>query len=64
MISNNHFKILGVNANEDIETIKIAFKRLASKYHPDKNHNNSEYTELFQKIKNAYEEILEYKNNG
>ena len=63
MISNNHYKVLGVNANEDTETIKIAFKRLASKYHPDKNHNNSEYTELFNKIKNAYEEIMEYKND-
>ena len=64
MISNNHYKVLGVKANEDTETIKIAFKRLASKYHPDKNRNNSEYTELFYKIKNAYEEIMEYKNNG
>jgi molecular chaperone DnaJ len=64
MISNNHYKVLGVNANEDAETIKIAFKRLASKYHPDKNHNNSEYTKLFYKIKNAYDEIMEYKNNG
>lgn len=64
MISNNNYKILGVHANEDIETIKIAFKRLASKYHPDKNHNNSEHTKLFYKIKNAYEEILEQKNNG
>ena len=64
MISNNHYKVLGVNANEDTENIKIAFKRLASKYHPDKNLNNSEYTELFYKIKNDYEEIMEYKNNG
>ena len=63
MISNNHYKVLGVNANEDTETIKIAFKRLASKYHPDKNHNNSEYTELFHKIKNAYDEIMEYNND-
>ena len=64
MISNNHYKVLGINQNEDTETIKIAFKRLASKYHPDKNRNNSECKELFYKIKNAYEEIMEYKNNG
>ena len=62
-MSNNNYKILGVNVNEDTESIKIAFKRLASKYHPDKNHNNSEYTKLFHKIKNAYDEIMEYKNN-
>ena len=64
MISNNEYKILGVNADDDCAVIKLAFKKLASKYHPDKNNDCTESIKRFVKIKSAYENIMESKKNG
>ena len=35
MITNNDYRILGVNVNDDMSVIKAAYRRLASKYHPE-----------------------------
>tara|TARA_Y200000002_G_scaffold265557_1_gene220614 strand:- start:2633 stop:2827 length:195 start_codon:yes stop_codon:yes gene_type:complete len=64
MINNNYFKTLGVSPEEDLDIIKKAFKRLASKYHPDKNQDSIESQRIFIKVKTAYEKIMELKKNG
>ena len=64
MINSNYIKTLGVSPDEDLYIIKKAFKRLASKYHPDKNHNSSDAHRIFIKVKTAYEKIIEYRKNG
>ena len=63
MISKNEYKILGVNVNDYSSVIKLAFKKLASKYHPDKNKDSTESYRIFVKIKSAYENIMESKKN-
>ena len=63
MIRDNEYKILGVSASDDMSDIKVAFRKLASKYHPDKNNDSDESNKIFIKIKSAYEQIRNYKEN-
>ena len=63
MIRDNEYKILGVSASDDMSDIKVAFRKLASKYHPDKNNDSDESNKIIIKIKSAYEQIRNYKEN-
>lgn len=58
----DYYKILGVNKNASEDEIKMAYKKLAMKYHPDRNPNDSNCEEKFKEIKNAYESLIN-KNN-
>ena len=62
----DYYNILGVNKSSNKEEIKTAYKKLALKYHPDKNIDNKEQAEnKFKKISEAYEVLSddEKKNN-
>ena len=52
----DYYNILGVNKSSNKEEIKTAYKKLALKYHPDKNIDNKEQAEnKFKEISEAYE---------
>jgi DnaJ-class molecular chaperone len=52
---NDYYKILGVNKEATDAEIKKAYRKLALKWHPDKNPNNrQEAEEKFKKINEAY----------
>ncbi len=62
----DYYNILGVNKSSNKEEIKTAYKKLALKYHPDKNIDNKEEAEnKFKEISEAYEILSddEKKNN-
>jgi len=51
----DYYKILGVDRNASLEEIKKAYRKLAQKYHPDRNPGNKEAEEKFKEINEAYE---------
>ena len=53
-MAEDYYKTLGINKNVSIEDIKKAYRKLALKYHPDKNPNDKKAEEKFKKISEAY----------
>jgi molecular chaperone DnaJ len=51
----DYYEVLGVSRNASDDEIKKAYRRLAMKYHPDRNQGNKESEETFKLIKEAYE---------
>ncbi len=51
----DYYKILGVSKTATAEEIKKAFRKLAVKYHPDKNPGNKQMEEKFKEINEANE---------
>lgn len=51
----DYYEILGVERGADSETIKKAYRKLALKYHPDRNGGDSEAEEKFKEATEAYE---------
>lgn len=51
----DYFSILGVSKISTAQEIKRSFRRLAMKYHPDKNPGNVEVEEKFRLITEAYQ---------
>ena len=55
MAKGDYYEILGVSKNASDNDIKKSYRRLAVKYHPDKNPGNKEAEEHFKEINEAYE---------
>ena len=54
------YKILELPATATIAQIKANFRRLAKKWHPDRNNaNKTQAEQMFVKINRAYETILD-----
>ncbi|WP_373478728.1 DnaJ C-terminal domain-containing protein [Geminocystis sp.] len=51
----DYYSVLGVNKSSTSEEIKKAFRKLAVKYHPDRNPDNKASEEKFKEISEAYE---------
>ena len=55
MAKRDFYEILGVAKNSSEEEIKKSYRKLAMKYHPDRNPDSKESEEKFKEVKEAYE---------
>jgi len=54
-MAKDYYQILGLDRNASTEDVKKAYRKLAIKYHPDKNPGDKEAEEKFKEISEAYE---------
>jgi molecular chaperone DnaJ len=57
MVKEDYYNVLGVEKNASQDDIKRAYRKLALKYHPDKNQGNKQAEEKFKIAAEAYEVI-------
>ncbi|HEX8169658.1 MAG TPA: molecular chaperone DnaJ [Thermoanaerobaculia bacterium] len=50
----DYYEVLGIPRTASIDEIKKAYRKLAVKYHPDKNPGNAEAEEMFKEAAEAY----------
>jgi molecular chaperone DnaJ len=55
MTNRDYYEILGVSRNATQDEIKSAYRKLALKYHPDRNKNDPQAEEKFKEATEAYE---------
>jgi molecular chaperone DnaJ len=60
----DYYEVLGVARDASVDDIKKAFRRLAVKYHPDKNPNDTTAEERFKEAAEAYEVLSDQEKRA
>lgn len=60
-MAKDFYETLGIEKNASADDIKKAYRKLALKYHPDRNPGNKEAEEKFKEISAAYEVLSDEK---
>src|SRR5438270_6575624 len=55
MAKRDYYEILGIEKSAEVEEIKKAYRKMAVKYHPDKNPGDKAAEEQFKELSEAYE---------
>lgn len=58
------YDILGVSRNADADEVKRAYRRLAKRYHPDRNPGDKQAAERFKEVQAAYEVLGDPKRRA
>jgi DnaJ-class molecular chaperone len=62
MNKRDYYDILGIARDAQIGAIKAAYRKLALKYHPDRNPDNKKAEEKFKEASEAYEVLSDQQN--
>src|SRR5690625_6917679 len=54
LMATDHYEVLGVSRSAGSSEIKAAYRKLAMKYHPDRNRGDVQAEETFKRINEAY----------
>jgi len=54
MSKQDYYETLGIDRSASDKEVKQAYRRLAMKYHPDRNENSKEAESRFKEIQEAY----------
>lgn len=55
----NYYQVLGLEEGVSLEEIKVAYRKYAVKFHPDKQNGDEFFKERFQDIQEAYEYLCQ-----
>lgn len=64
MAKEDYYELLGVQRNASDDELKKSFRRLAMKFHPDRNKDNPQAEEQFKKVKEAYDVLSDPKKRA
>ena len=66
MSKRDYYEVLGVNRNASDDEIKKAYRKLAMKYHPDRNQGDkaAEAEAKFKEVKEAYEMLCDHEKRS
>ena len=51
----DYYEVLGIERNASEDEIRSAYRKMAMKYHPDRNHNDEEAAAKFKQCAEAFE---------
>ncbi|MCV6608037.1 MAG: molecular chaperone DnaJ [Campylobacterales bacterium] len=60
----DYYEILSVNKNASQDELKKAYRKMAMKYHPDKNQGDAEAEVMFKKVNEAYQVLSDEEKRG
>ena len=55
MEKRDYYEVLGISKDASEQEIKKAYRKMAMKYHPDKNQGDKDSEEHFKEVNEAYE---------
>lgn len=64
MAKRDYYEVLAVSRNATESEIKRAFRRLAMKYHPDRNTGDEQAEERFKEVKEAYDVLSDERKRA
>lgn len=64
MAKQDYYETLGVSRSATEEEIKKAYRKLAMKYHPDRNAGDKDAEHKFKEVKEAYEVLSDTRKRG